>query len=340
MELNIAQTDPLKRSLQAIGMIVFVVLFNLGLWLILMLVGQRLIQSDSSFPAFVLFLSFALSVGIILIVGLGEKIDTKNIKNEWIKKIGVTPIMVIVAVLISVLAGFTGLAKKIIPLDNDLKLKFMLANIGITCAAKNPNKSPEASNLLAVISSPDERYIEQIESFLVDKSLLSKAKNSKFEVIKGGTDAKRGPDAEELYKTLIRFANSNEKGSDSLLDDLATDSRWVAYSVKMNDAASTTSIPIPAVFDENHKTRLFVTFPERFPTDKRPEVASLDASVAEAPRPEILPLVQVNIAPNRPQDLSQVTNLDVKIFTGHSCWTRRFDLHERPKFRGNDAAAS
>ena len=40
MELNIAQTDPLKRSLQAIGMIVFVVLLNLGLWLILMLGGN------------------------------------------------------------------------------------------------------------------------------------------------------------------------------------------------------------------------------------------------------------------------------------------------------------
>src|SRR5882757_9150550 len=80
-----------RKAVQAILLIAAVVLFNLALCVtIFALVNKDYVRGP--FPALVLFLSFALSVGIVLITFLGESIDKNNIENEWIKKIGVTPI--------------------------------------------------------------------------------------------------------------------------------------------------------------------------------------------------------------------------------------------------------
>src|ERR1700687_3192396 len=101
--------EGMKRALQAIALLALVVLFNLGLYVfILWLVVVGWITGTSPFPSFVLFLSFALSLGIILIVALGEKIDTSKVDNEWIKAIGATPIMVIVSVLIATFVSIAG----------------------------------------------------------------------------------------------------------------------------------------------------------------------------------------------------------------------------------------
>jgi len=331
LSLGLPPTDPpnnlpqntVKRARQAIVLLALVVLFNLVLYELIFLLARYgdppIIPSGSSFPAFVLFLSFTLSIGIILIVGLGERVDASKTDNVWVKRIGITPIMTIVAVLITILASFSGLGEKIIPSDPELRLKFMLANVGVTCVARESRErksTPEASKLLAVIYSPEKKYIKTIEEFLVNKDLISKATSRDFELIKPGS---------EDEKTLKQFARrSQEKGSESLKEDLETPSNWIGYGVRVKDPVETTPIAIPAVFDGTLKTRLFVAFRERFPTDTRPELASLDASIdvsrVESPRVEILPLFQLNIGPNRPRDLTQVTNLDLKIFTGHSCW--------------------
>jgi magnesium-transporting ATPase (P-type) len=129
-----------QRAVQAIILIAAVVLFNLALcvsifWLV------KLDYVRGNFPALVLFLSFALSVGVILITFLGESVDKSINENEWVRKIGVTPIMTIAAVLISLLAAFGPLAKLIVPPPVEIKDPyvghFMLAKIGVTCSAQN-----------------------------------------------------------------------------------------------------------------------------------------------------------------------------------------------------------
>src|SRR6266496_1424394 len=103
-----------RKAVQAILLIAAVALFNLALCVsIFSLVRWNYL--GGVFPALVLFLSFALSVGVILITFLGESISKSNIENEWVKKIGVTPIMTIAAVLVSLLAGFSPLAELIVP---------------------------------------------------------------------------------------------------------------------------------------------------------------------------------------------------------------------------------
>jgi len=148
---------------QAIGLLTFVVLFNLALYVvIIVLVDRQLIESQSVYPPLVLFLSFALSIGIILIVVLREKVDTRNAQNPLLKKFGFTPIMVIVAAIFSIFATLTPWANNIIPNPNYTST-FMLANVGLTCSTKS-NDPPQASDLIVMIHS-DDTYIRDVKSF-------------------------------------------------------------------------------------------------------------------------------------------------------------------------------
>src|SRR5262249_22855364 len=107
----------------------------------------------------------SISIGTLFVMGLGEKIDLSKVHNEWIKKIGVTPIMVIVAVLISLLAGFSPLANLIVPATKD-KDQFLLAKVGVSCNAANlVAERPQATKLLVFIYSQDDDYIKEIDNF-------------------------------------------------------------------------------------------------------------------------------------------------------------------------------
>jgi hypothetical protein len=302
------------RALQGIGLVFLVVAVNLGLYvLIVWLANSGIIESGSSFPALALFLSFALSVGIILIVALGEKVDASNIQNEWIKKIGVTPIMVIVAAIIAIFASFTPLASNIFPNppDPSLQLKFMLANLGVTCRTKDENKSPQATHLLTFIASADEDYIQDIKKFLADKQLMQPALNNQFTLVQP---------ADEFSKLLQQYARSGQKGSESLQDDLRKTRNWVAYVVEAGDPEITTFVPLPSIFEKSQSSRLFVVITDRA-AERDPQLAALVPTGApEAVRKKVLPLFQVDISPKRPRELSQLTNLDFSMFADHICW--------------------
>jgi hypothetical protein len=299
----------IATALKAIGLVALVVVFNLGLYIFIhWLSDKNIIDGQSLFPPLVLFLSFALSVGIILIVALGEKINSENIENEWIKKIGVTPIMTIIACLLSIALGFSPLAEKLFP-DGGSRLKFMLANIGVTCGAADLNKSPEATHLLTVVSS-DAPYIHQVKDYFKDKGLLQITKNPDFAFV----SPKNGGD--ELYKIL--------KKAKALQEDLDSDDKWIAYTVKLNAPNTVTSLPVPTIYGRSHKSRLFVVVidsPTSVPATGQAELASLAASTQPiVATKRIVPLFQFEMLPLRPKDFSQETDLDIKIFADHICW--------------------
>lgn len=299
----------IATALKAIGLVALVVVFNLGLYIFIhWLSDKNIVDGQSLFPPLVLFLSFALSIGIILIVALGEKVNSENIENEWIKKIGVTPIMAVIACLLSIALGFSPLAEKLFP-DEGSKLKFMLANIGVTCGAADLNKSPEATHLLTVISS-DAPYIRQVKNYFKDKGFLQSAKNPEFAFV----SPENGGD--ELYNIL--------KKSRALQEDLDSDDKWIAYTVKLNAPATVTSLPVPTIYGRSHKSRLFVVVtdsPTSVPTTGQAELASLAASTQPiVATKRIVPLFQFEMLPLRPQEFSQETDLDIKIFADHICW--------------------
>ena len=95
-----AQTDDEERKKRGLlnnldvvrkanRLLITIVLFNLVLYIfIAQLQSHGVIFGNSLFPTFLLFLSFAFSIGNLLIIGLGQTIDLSNIKNDWIKQIG------------------------------------------------------------------------------------------------------------------------------------------------------------------------------------------------------------------------------------------------------------
>jgi len=78
----------IRQAFQALALITGVVIVDLALYaLTASLVKYGYLPSESIFPPLVLFMLFALSVGIILIVALGEKISTEPRNDKWTRKL-------------------------------------------------------------------------------------------------------------------------------------------------------------------------------------------------------------------------------------------------------------
>jgi len=282
-----------KQAVQAILLIAAVAIFNLALcasifWLV------RWEYLAGPFPALVLFLCFALSVGVILIAFLGEKIDKAKSDNEWVKKIGVTPIMTIAAVLLSLLAGFSPLAKLILP-PPAYSGRFMLAKIGVTCSALTVKgvDLPQAKSMLVVIASPDKEYISKIRATLGDssslKSLMRTPSEPKLHIVSADKN-------DEVYDLLTNY------GSEALTNDMSADETWVAYTIPVKAPTLDTTVPIPTIFDRSHTTRLFVITKQR-ERNNQPELSSLvaAASGSVSTNLKLTPLFEAKISPKRPE---------------------------------------
>jgi hypothetical protein len=287
-----------------------VVVFNLLLYFAI--VHYAYLWQGSAFPPFVLFLSFSLSLGIILIIFLGETIDTRNVHNELVRRIGVTPIMVIVAIVISILAGFSPLAAKIVP--SGVSQKFVLMTLKLTCLAEKTRTSvPEASHILTVISSQDISYIKDVQDFLHDKDRMGE-QHVDF--------VSQTPQGDQFNTLLFRYARSDENGAAVMLKALQSPKQWIAYTVTVLDPDSQTWIPVPTRYEKEHETRLFaiVTDP---PTERHPEVASLDAALAPPtadPTKRLVPLLEAEIVPRTPLERFDDTDIGVKVFANRVCW--------------------
>lgn len=298
-------------ALQGLALLALAVLFNLILFIgVAQLTSHQIIQSGS-FPALVVFLSFSLSIGIILINGLGEQISLKGIQNPWIKKIGVTPIMVIVAVLIATFASFTPLAAMIFPAS---ELEFMLTGIDFTCKPSSQTNAPQATDILTVISADETKYIEEVTKFLQDRdpnSFVPKRTRGQALALVG-----KDKGGDELYKLIMQRANDD----DSLSWDLRSSDKWVAYTINANAPNIQTPLPIPVRFKTTHTTRLFLVVKQN-PKSPQPELAGLSPE-SEGSKKDIWPLLTIGIKPEQPLNRSQRTDFDVKLYAhpAHICW--------------------
>jgi hypothetical protein len=293
----------IRTALKAIGLVVLVVLFNFGLYIgVYWASTQNIIDRNSIFPPLVLILSFFLSIGIILIVALGEKVKAQNIENEWIKKIGVTPIMAVVACLITLALGFSPLAAEILP-NGGSQLKFLLANVGVECRSGDANKAPQATQLLAVISSTEADYISKIRADFEDKAFKRDVKNPDYVFV---------PPGGELYKTL--------KEEPSLEEDLNSDDKWFAYTVAVKAPTEITSLPIPTIYGRAHKSRLFVVTTKSV-TSAPSESSALTASIDPRSK-NLMPLLLLEMTPQWPEVASQKANVELTIFATNVCWVK------------------
>ncbi len=116
---------------KAVWLLVAGVLFNTAFFLGIGYVRPlNLTYMQSIFLPFLLLLSISIWIGIILIHVLGEKVHVDKVNNSLVGQIGVTPAMVIVAALASLLLAMTPIAEQIFPTRSHLK--FLFAKVGIT----------------------------------------------------------------------------------------------------------------------------------------------------------------------------------------------------------------
>jgi hypothetical protein len=295
-------------ALKGLALLALAVVFNLILFVgIAQLARYQLIQGGS-FPALVVFLSFALSIGIILINGLGEQINTKDSKNPLIKEYGVTPIMVIVAVLIAIFTSFTPLANKIFPAS---ELEFMLAGIELTCQPSIQTHPPQATDLLTVISADDTEYIDEVRNFLKDQDPKAFVPQLIHGRAFGLVD-----ENDDLYKLIMQRTDEDQ----SLSRDLRAPGKWVAYKVRATAPNIETPLPIPVRFKKPHTTRLFVVVKQN-PKSSQPELAGL-SDESQDEKKDIWPILTIGINSAQPQNRSQRTDFDVQLFAhpAHICW--------------------
>jgi hypothetical protein len=297
-------------ALQGLALLALAVVFNLILFVIIAELTNYQVIQGGSYPALVVFLSFALSIGIILINGLGEQINTKGIQIPWVKKIGVTPIMVIVAVLIATFTSFTPLSNKIFPPS---ELEFMLAGIDFTCRPSSQTHPPQATDLLAVISAEQPDYIDEVTKFLKDRApkafVRQRTRGQDLTLVNKEA-------GDELYKLIMQRANED----DSLSWDLRGPEKWVAYTIHANAPNIQTPLPIPVRFKTMHTTRLFVVVKQN-PKSSQPELVGLSPE-SEDDKKDIWPLITIGIKPEQPLNRSQRTDFDVQVFAhpAHICW--------------------
>jgi hypothetical protein len=306
-EVHARAISNLRQAVGAIGLLTVVASVNIAFYILIILATRyELVDKSSIFPPLVMFLTFSISIGIILLVALGEKIQEKNIENSWIKRIGVTPTMVIVATILSIAAGFSGISDKLFPPAT--KLKFMLADIKLTCTTNGKLDPPPATQILAVISSTKPQYIKDVKDYLNKISAAEEQRTHSVHWLAQQNDDK-------IYKLLQQTAASDGE----LRAEIAIDDKWTAYLVDLKNRASGTLVPMPTMYDVNHTTRLFLVVSEPPKSKTDAEAASVTASLTPvSAQKALVPLVQAQIAPEQPRDEAQLTNVDLEVF-GDPC---------------------
>lgn len=295
---------------KAIWLLVVGVLFNTAFFLGIGYVRPlNLTYMQSIFLPFLLLLSISIWIGIILIHVLGEKVHVDKVSNSLVGQIGVTPAMVIVAALASLLLAMTPIAEQIFPTRSHLK--FLFAKVGITCNTAATHDVPQAKELITLIDSQDAEYISEVREKLEDKpliqGLMSKHDQTEITLIN---------ENDEDYKLLQRFYRQDRNQLISVLSDSR---KWVAYKINVKAPEHATKIPIPTVFDQSHRTQLFAVVAER-DNDKDPRASGFVPAQGESSNRSLLRLVEFNMKSKRPDVLWQHTEVGLAIITGHTCW--------------------
>jgi len=318
------RSDNIKHALQALMLITGVVVVDLSLFVIVVFLTKNgYLPSNSIFPAMIVFLLFALSVGIILIIALGERITGGSNKNAWGRKFGVTPVMVVVSTIIGIFVSTSLLANRILPVSDIAPFvlpQFMLANLGIRCQSKAAIDPPQATGLLTLITSSDAKYVNDVKDFL---HKLKKESTPKFQfnfVQKDNTN--------EFYKLLLSYSRSTGVSSGLVRDELRSEDNWIAYTVDVRQPQFTTFVPVPTMYDKQHNSHFFLITTGSKAKGEQTSIAAISPAVpvkgAEPAKKDLVPLFLVAISPKLVSGEPEVDQIDFQIFhdPDRICWEK------------------
>src|SRR5262249_1275879 len=118
-----------RLVIKLIALFLVVVFINIGLYLAV----DHYIRDAPAFLAFIVFLAFTIPTAFILRLGLNETVDANAASgNKFIKLIGATPTLVIIACLLALLLTVADLRNSIIP-GRDPPPRYLIANLKVTC---------------------------------------------------------------------------------------------------------------------------------------------------------------------------------------------------------------
>ncbi len=193
------------------------------------------IDSVSAFPSYVLMISFFCSVAIILTVVIGETVNTSGIPaDSWIRRFGVTPILAVIGALFSLWFTASSFSDKIFP-PSAAPPAFFLTNVGVSCQTPSGFvSSPQATHLLAIISSADRSHIADVDNILHNPKIMGLFYNSDYKFVHHG---KIIEDA-DMMKIIWKYRRFKETWTTSLFSDISAEEKWLAYDVAIGGSRS------------------------------------------------------------------------------------------------------
>jgi hypothetical protein len=304
--------------LKLTGLFLLVALVSIGLyWAI-----YRFFQVVPPFLAFILFLSFTMPTAFILRLGLNETVDANAASsNKYIKLIGATPTLVIIACLLALLGTVANLKSSIIP-DPPSQPRYLIANLAVTCWSGSENNTDPAPYLLTLITA-DSSYITDIRSELTQLKNERTQAASRYDFTFITQDS-----SDDFYKVLKNPAGATAAELNQIQTELRDNSNWLAFTVPANDPHTVTILPIPTIVGKTHTARLFIVIKQ--PRRSR-VIATADptgggaiptANPAEAPPYVIRQLAVLGLSPNAPESNRQFAKLDMQVYSNRTCWIR------------------
>ena len=191
---------------------------------------------------------------------------------------------------------------------------FMLATVRITCRAETDEKPPQGERLLVMIHSDEDVKIRELKMNLQQM---------------GDARPKEVNEHDEFYDLLIskaRYKKRDETTQESqerieLSEALRSAKNWTAYTVPVKAREEFTQFPLPASYQNQYDTRIYVVMAGNADSDQ-PENEAVSRQPLAAPlNKHLLEIAELTIKAGEPVPESQVTVLDLHaIPIQHNCW--------------------
>lgn len=356
MSDNTLESSGDRLALVALLKIFFLILLsNLALYLFIVYFAVvNFHRGVPPFLAFIQFLALLLPIALILRMGLKESPAVGQVDNEYLKKIGATPTLVVLSSLTAFFATFTPLAAQIFPKPEPFATS-MTAKVGVACRIASDLSAAKGAYFLTVMWSDNSEYIQAARKelrSLQEASLHGPtgqdavARPIVYRFAEGviaqalssiGAITEKASLADDKLYSNIKFVEHSDQfyrllkqstfeNNDDLRATLGEESRWIAFTSPVGEPYAYTKVPILTQFGTLSHTRVYLIISLENNTPKNVSGNPLDAALAVPLRgtPEtkfdIRKISEVEILPHLPERDTQQAELNVVVFPTTSCW--------------------
>jgi hypothetical protein len=301
----------IRLLIKLIALFLGVVVITIGLYVAV----DHYIPNAPAFLAFIIFLAFTVPTAFILRLGLNEAVDANAASsNKFIKLIGATPTLVIIACLLALLLTVADLRNSIIP-GRDTP-RYLIANLKVTCWSGTELNTEPAPYLLTLITAGESSYIADIRNEL---TLLRNDPTPKYNFTFVGQNPQ-----DDFYSVLKTPSASANGELNQIQPELSDESKWLAFTVPANDPHTVTLFPIPTIVGRTHNARLFIVIRQpragRVAATGDPIGGMIPPAGGAQPRYIVRQLAELGLSPDQPERNRQFAQFDMRVYANRTCW--------------------